>query len=350
LYALLLAAFIFPWLIKLSKKLNYTDKPNSRKLHKNPIPIIGGIGITIVVGIAFFLLPALRLFASSHIAVLASLGALAITGIVDDKISLSATLKLVIQLICAFAIAKSGIRVTSFHGLFGINIIPVGLQYFITILIVSGITNSVNLLDGIDGLVGLFSVINIVVLIAFAWLLNEFNWVALLSVVLGTLVVFIKYNWMPAKMFLGDTGSLFLGFLMSVCGIYLLNKSILFNSNPQLQYVLPIVLIGCFAIPVTDTLRVFGARVQKGKSPFSPDKTHLHHKIIKLINQHKTATLKIAGLHLMLIMLTLFATPYFTMSSVCLALLLIIVSFTLMLNFADNFTTWYRKIKRIENE
>jgi UDP-GlcNAc:undecaprenyl-phosphate GlcNAc-1-phosphate transferase len=348
LYALLSGIFLFPLLIKWSKRLNYTDKPNNRKVHKDPIPIVGGIGIAFLVGIASFLLPAIRSFVNSYTEVIISLGALVLTGIIDDKVCLPATLKLIIQIICAYLVASSGIRITSFHGLLGIHNIPVALQYFITVLIIAGITNSVNLLDGIDGLVGLFSIINIGVLGAFALLLNEFSWLALFSVVFGALVVFIKYNWMPAKMFMGDTGSLFLGFLMSVGGIYLLNKSMTSTTNAELQYVIPVVLIGCFAIPVIDTLRVFLARVQKGKSPFSPDKTHLHHKIIKLINQHRIATLKIVGLHMLLITLAFFARLFLKISTISIVFFIIIVFYTLMLNFVNNFTTWYRRIKQIE--
>jgi UDP-GlcNAc:undecaprenyl-phosphate/decaprenyl-phosphate GlcNAc-1-phosphate transferase len=348
LYAMLFGIIIYPLLITLSKRLKYTDKPNNRKVHKTPIPIVGGIGISVLVGLAIIILPTIRSFAMNHSAVLMSLGALAITGIIDDKICLPATLKLIIQIICSYIVADSGIRITSFHGLFGVKNISVELQYLITVLLIAGITNAVNLLDGIDGLVGLFSIINIAVLGAFALLLQEFSWLSLFSVVLGALIVFIKYNWMPAKMFMGDTGSLFLGFLMSVGSIYLLNKSITFKANTEIQYMLPVVLIGCFAIPVIDTLRVFLARMQKGRSPFSPDKTHLHHKIIKLINQHHTATLKIIGLHVVLVALAFTTKLFMKISEISIMFLIIIILFTLMLNFVNNFTTWYKKIRKIE--
>jgi UDP-GlcNAc:undecaprenyl-phosphate/decaprenyl-phosphate GlcNAc-1-phosphate transferase len=347
-YAVLSGIFLFPLLIKVSKKLKYTDKPNNRKLHKKPVPIVGGIGIALLVGISTLLLPGIRAFANSQTIIMLSLGALALTGIIDDKINLPATLKLIIQIICAYSVANSGIRITSFHGLFGVNSIPVELQYFITVLIISGITNSVNLLDGIDGLVGLYSIINMMVLSAFALLLQEYNLLALFSVVLGALLIFIKYNWMPAKMFMGDTGSLFLGFLMSVGGIYLLDKSMTYKSNTEIQYALPAILISCFAIPVIDTVRVFLARMQKGKSPFSPDKTHLHHKIIKLINQHDTATRKIVGLHVLLISLAIFARLFMKISAIFIIFFIVIIVFTLILNFVDSYTSWYKKIKRSE--
>jgi UDP-GlcNAc:undecaprenyl-phosphate GlcNAc-1-phosphate transferase len=154
---------------------------------------------------------------------------------------------------------------------------------------------------------------------------------------------------MPAKMFLGDAGSLFLGFLMSVGGIYLLNKSRTFTSDAHIQYLLPVILIACFMIPVIDTLRVFIGRVQKGKSPFSPDKTHLHHKIIKLINLHNIATIKIVYLHAFLILLSLIAGYFIRISTIALLFIIIILSFTQLLNFAETFTMWYKKIKRIEN-
>ena len=342
-------SLLYPILIRLSIKLKYTDKPNARKLHKAPIPVVGGIGIAILVVLALIFVSDIKAFAVKHLELIIALFVLAITGMVDDKVSISAKLKFAIQILCAFAVAHSGIRITSFHGLLGVKEISVELQYFVTVFIVAGVTNSINLLDGIDGLVGSFTIINLMVLITFGMYLREYSWVMFFAVIAGALIAFIRYNWMPAKMFLGDAGSLFLGFLMSVGGIYLLNKSLTFTPDAHIQYLLPIILIACFMIPVIDTLRVFIGRVHKGKSPFSPDRTHLHHKLIKLINLHNIATIKIVYLHAFLILLSLIASYFIRISTIALLFVVIIVSFTQLLNFAETFTSWYKKIKRIEN-
>ncbi len=349
--ALFVTSFIialagYPLLIRLSAKLNFTDKPNARKVHKQPVPVVGGIGIIATLALLSLLFPELRHTLTANYAVSVSLLVLAITGVLDDRFDISAKVRLLIQLTAAYAVAHSGIRITTFHGYMGINEIPVGFQYAFTIILIAGVTNAVNLVDGIDGLAGSLALTNIGVLTIASFILGETGIAMLLLAVAGALLAFLRYNWRPARIFMGDGGSLFLGFLMSVTGIYLTEVPAV---NSVVQDELPVVLVACFAFPVVDALRVFAGRMQKGRSPFAADKTHMHHKLIQHFLLHNSATRRILMLHMSLIVGALVLHRFISMSMISVMLLVFIMLYSLYLDFAQNFSVWYRKIRHYED-
>src|SRR4029079_9239925 len=173
-------------------------------------------------------------------------------GMMDDLKNLSARYKLAIQLAVALLIAFSGVRITSFNGLFGIYELPVSAQYTFTILAIAGITNAFNLIDGIDGLAGGLGFMSLVMLGLFLTLSGDANNAIIAFALGGGLLGFLYYNFNPARIFMGDTGSLGLGFVISVRCVRLiqLNSGL---ASPVIPHV-PVFAMSIVAIPVFDTL------------------------------------------------------------------------------------------------
>jgi UDP-N-acetylmuramyl pentapeptide phosphotransferase/UDP-N-acetylglucosamine-1-phosphate transferase len=266
-----------PPIISLIKKFRLLDVPNDRKLHTSPIPTMGGIaiisGMTIALTLWFpFLNQVTQICFFFSIIVLFGLG------IMDDIKNLSARYKFIIQIGLATLIAVSGIRITSFDGLFGIYQLSLSAQYTITVLAIVGITNAFNLIDGIDGLAGGLGFMSLVTIGIFLTISGDVNTALIAFALAGGMLAFLYFNFNPAKIFMGDTGSLVLGFVIAVLCIRFMQVN-LYAVKPVLQHSNMFVL-GIVLIPVFDTLRVFSVRLWNGKSPFEADRTHIHHLLI----------------------------------------------------------------------
>ena len=148
-------------------------------------------------------------------------------GIFDDKFSLSVKFRIVIELACAFLVAQSDMRIHNMHGILGIYELPVVLQYSISMFLILAITNAFNLMDGIDGLVGGIAVVNLALMMTAFLMLGEVNWLLIFIPLIISLLFFLKYNWSPAKIFMGDTGSLALGGLLGYIAIVIRQEILL---------------------------------------------------------------------------------------------------------------------------
>lgn len=348
--ALLYAVLVFPGLLKLSLRWGLTDTPGGRKSHTAPVPVTGGIGILLTLLLTAATIPGLRAFVATYPAVAAGVLIIAATGIVDDRINMDARKRLMIELCCSLLVAGSGIRICSLHGFMGINVLPVALQYLLTIVVISGVTNAFNLLDGIDGLAGSIALINCLMLGVVSFLLHQYEWGLLMLSLSASLLVFLRYNWQPARMFMGDGGSLLLGFVMSIAAIRLLQTGTSEGPAAPYTFLLPTLFSACFMIPVADTLRVVLQRVQAGRSPFSADRTHLHHKLIVHFLRHKDASRKIIALHLLLIFSAILLCRVCSVSAAVLLQVLVVTCYTANLDFAQHYSRWYRRIKRMESD
>ena len=292
--AFVVTLLAIPPIISLIKKYKLYDIPNSRKEHKLPIPTMGGIAI------AGGLIAALVLWFPfsdelGQVAFFFSIAALFAMGIMDDLKDLSARYKFVVQFGLAIVIALSGIRITSFDGLFGIYELPVSAQYTFTILAIVGITNAFNLIDGIDGLAGGLSFMSLVTLGLFLSINGDTNTALIAFALAGAVMAFLYFNFNPAKIFMGDTGSLILGFVIAVLCIRLLQVNVA-DSNGILPHA-PVFVLGIVLIPVFDTIRVFAMRIWRGQSPFAADKTHIHHLLTNAGFTHVFATRVICFIH-----------------------------------------------------
>lgn len=305
-YALLcfLTSFIItlitiPPLISLVKKYRLYDIPDIRKEHITPIPTMGGIAVIAGMMTGMFLwFPFNNQIA--QVSFFFSIVVLFALGIMDDLKDLSAKYKFIIQIALATLIALSGIRITSFEGLFGINDLSLSAQYTITVLALVGITNAFNLIDGIDGLAGGIGFMSLVTLGLFLTMSGDANTALIAFALAGGLMAFLYFNFNPARIFMGDTGSLVLGFVVAVLCIRLMQVNVMI-TNPVLPHA-PVFVFGIVLIPVFDTMKVFITRIWRGKSPFSPDKTHIHHLLTNQGFSHGFAAKIICFLHGVILM------------------------------------------------
>lgn len=292
--AFVITLITIPPIISLIRKYRLYDLPNSRKEHTEPIPTLGGIAIVAGMMSALFLW-----FPFSNqpgqISFFFSIVVLLALGIMDDLKDLSAKYKFVIQFALASLVAVAGIRITTFDGLFGINELPLMAQYTFTILTIVGITNAFNLIDGIDGLAGGIGFMSLIILGLFLTMNGDINTALIAFALAGGILAFLYFNLNPARIFMGDTGSLVLGFVTAVLCIRLIEVNHV-AASPVLPNA-PVIVLSIVLIPVFDTLRVFAVRIWNGKSPFSPDKTHIHHLLTNQGFSHAFAARLIYFIH-----------------------------------------------------
>jgi len=292
--AFVVTLIAIPPIISLIKKFNLYDLPDAHKEHSSPIPTMGGIAIITGMMTALFLwFPFNNEMA--QISFFFSVTVLFGLGIMDDLKNLSARYKFIIQTGLAALIALSGIRISSFDGLFGINELSLSAQYSFTLLTIVGITNAFNLIDGIDGLAGGLGFMSLVTLGIFLTISGDVNTALIAFALAGGILAFLYFNFNPAKIFMGDTGSLVLGFVVAVLSIRLMQVNVTV-INPVIPHAAVFVL-GIVLIPVFDSLRVFAVRIWKGKSPFMGDKTHIHYLVTHQGYSHGFATKVICFIH-----------------------------------------------------
>jgi UDP-N-acetylmuramyl pentapeptide phosphotransferase/UDP-N-acetylglucosamine-1-phosphate transferase len=292
--AFVVTLIVIPPIISLIKKYSLYDVPNARKEHTNPIPTMGGIAIVAGMMMSMFLWFPFN-NGMAQVSFFFSIVVLFALGIMDDLKDLSAKYKFLIQISLAAIIALSGIRITSFDGLFGINELPLSAQYTITILAITGITNAFNLIDGIDGLAGGIGFMSLITLGMFLTMSGDVNTALIAFALAGGLFAFLYFNFNPARIFMGDTGSLVLGFVIAVLCIRLMQVNVAI-PNPIIANA-PVFVLGIVLIPVFDTIRVFTVRIWKGKSPFEADKTHIHHLLTNAGFSHGFSSKLICFLH-----------------------------------------------------
>ena len=285
--AFLVTMITIPPIIKLIKKFHLYDMPSERKLHTNPVPTMGGIAI--MAGMAVSLLFWFPFENSTQqISFFFSVIVLFCIGIMDDLKNLSAKYKFIVQSALALLVSIAGIRINNFDGLFGIHELPVMVQYTFTFLTIVGITNAFNLVDGIDGLAGGLGFMSLITLGIFLSLNGDMNTALLAFALAGAILAFLYFNLNPARIFMGDTGSLVLGFVVSILCIRLMQVNSI-TASPYLDNA-PVFVLGIVLIPVFDTVRVFAVRIWKGGSPFVADKSHLHHFLTNQGFSHAYAT------------------------------------------------------------
>jgi UDP-N-acetylmuramyl pentapeptide phosphotransferase/UDP-N-acetylglucosamine-1-phosphate transferase len=308
----LVTLLAIPKIIEFTKKHKLMDDPTldkeQRKMHKDPIPTLGGVGIFIgfIVSTGLWLiLSYFKLIPSFNISLIpeediwligsiaVSLLILFVTGIFDDLTDLRASLKFLIQIGTAILVAYHGLKIESLNGVLGINEIPFYFQYAFSVFLIVGLTNAFNLIDGIDGLAGGLSFMNAMVLgIILLFIRHDIAFSLIAFGFAGALLGFLKHNFNPARIFMGDTGSLIIGFLMAVLGIIVIQGSETSVSIDKKDVTgLTIIVVGILLLPVYDTLRVFAERILKKSSPFKPDKTHVHHLLIETGSNHKKAAI-----------------------------------------------------------
>lgn len=311
-----------PSLIKVAKLKHLVDEPGeARKVHSRSIPTIGGIMIfagTIIsyslwfpsasefqFGMNYNVLSALQEFKY----LVASMFILFFLGVKDDIIGVSPTKKLMIHIVVGMIlILMADIRITSLHGMFGTYEIPDWASIMLSLFTYIVIVNAINLIDGVDGLA---SGVGAISSIAFAfWFYRTGDLpLALLAVGLaGSLLGFLVFNFNPAKIFMGDSGSLIIGMVLFVLAVKLVEHDLSTVPLAMKGVSKPVLAMAILCYPLIDTLRVFVYRAIQGRSPFSADKNHIHHRLIALGMNHKQVSLTLYAYSIAIIALT-FAVP-----------------------------------------
>jgi len=267
--SLLLTVFITPLFIEYFSKHKIMDFPGGRRINKYAVPRMGGIVIYLIAALSILgfcaNLDELRFFIIGSILLL-------LVGIIDDITEVSYEKKFVIQFIAAFLLLFFLSNTYTTINFFGLNI-PSPFDKALLIIFIVGVINSINLYDGLDGLVTSFSLLVSFVTFYIGWQLNNQFLMILSASLIGSLLGFLKYNTFPARIFLGDTGSLTLGF-------FLITTVLLSSTNPVTKNIDLTFSVILLAVPVVDTLRVMAVRIMNLKNPFLPDLTHIHHIIL----------------------------------------------------------------------
>ena len=274
---------ITPFIKKVANHVGALDIPNERKVHKVPIPRLGGLGIYMGFLLGYILFGTMSLRMN---AILIGSFIIIVTGIVDDIKPIPAKVKFLFQIVAASVVAFYGKILLSDLSAFGFYIEFGVFSYPITILFIVSIINCINLIDGLDGLAaGLSSIYFVTIGIVIVGWMHTFDLDAVITfVMLGSTLGFLCHNFNPAKIFMGDSGSMFLGYIIAV--IALLG----FKNVTLTTLLAPIFLL---AIPIMDTLFAILRRVINKKPIGEPDKQHLHHQLLNLNLSHRNTVLVI---------------------------------------------------------
>lgn len=285
--------FVIPRVSSLSKELHLYDLPDSRKIHKMPIPRTGGVVFlpAVAISIAFVLVVLLRtrLYADDiwrgsivgHFLAYLSGGMILFSvGLYDDIHGVGYKAKFIAQIIAASLLCVSGLWVATFGDIFFIGKIPFWIGMPVTIASVVYLTNAINLIDGIDGLASGLACISLAVLAAVNLINHYLVWAMLCTAFLGVVMAFFYYNVFNKsnKIFMGDTGSLTLGFTLSFLVLHFWQKEPVWN--PHLHNI-GIIAVSTLVIPLFDVVRVMMSRIRDHRNPFLPDKNHIHHKLLR---------------------------------------------------------------------
>ncbi|HMH22002.1 MAG TPA: MraY family glycosyltransferase [Puia sp.] len=298
--------FIFPvtfalvWymirkIIYISEKKHLFDEPvGNRKIHLASTPNLGGVAIfATMLFVSFLFFPAMHVEGLRYICACAVL--LFFLGLTDDIVGVNPAKKLVAQVIVALLITiPANMRITGFHGFLGWQEMSYPVSIIFSVLFILLVINAFNLIDGIDCLAGGIGLLTCCVFACYFWRMHEEGYFFLSVAMCGCLTGFLIFNRTPARIFMGDTGSLFLGFMASVLAIRFIGSGAVVPgaaaSGGSAGGSAIAIVAALLIIPVYDTMRVFFVRLRRGKSPFAADKRHIHHLLLDLRLSHLQAT------------------------------------------------------------
>jgi len=303
--SVLLVLIILPSVIHVAKqKKLYDDNSVSRKEHGYGIPRLGGVAVYLSIVLTSLLiivknesvLPMYELYAASII--------LFLMGVKDDLSGVNSHTKLFVQAVISLIITVPGnIRVTNLHGIFNIHELSYAQSTVISVFMIMFIVNSFNLIDGIDGLAGTLGVIACCTFGYYFMQAGQVELTALALATAGSLIAFLAYNYSPAKIFMGDAGSLFLGMLCAVFAI----KFIAINEASTLYSLqaAPAFAAAILIVPAFDTFSIVVTRIYNKKSPFKPDRNHIHHRMLRLGLTHLQTTFILGTVNVFFIVLAM---------------------------------------------
>ncbi len=301
LVACFVAVVAMPVIRKISEMKSLMEKPGARRSHKVPTPTFGGVGIFAAVLISYFLWPGTdpNEAYQTNLSV-AGMTILFFVGIKDDLVGIDPSKKLMFQLLPALIlIFFGGLRVDYLYGILGFTHIEEVISVLLTCFIFIALTNAINLIDGIDGLAGGIATIASAAFGGWFLLTGHVTMACLAASLVGALVGFLRFNFSrTSKIFMGNTGSLILGFMLAFFAVRFVSMNASYRFEPTAFFNAPIIAIVILIVPIFDTLRMFTVRILAGRSPFSADRNHLHHILLDNGLSHAGATSVLCGVSL----------------------------------------------------
>ena len=293
----LTALVLVPPVSLLAVRIGGIDRPDERKVHQEEVPRLGGVAIFMACLFSLLIFTDMRAPVKGY---LAGGAIIFFTGLADDITGLTPSQKLIGELAAALLVVISGgVCLTSLGNLFGTGELLLGWAALpFTVFAIVGITNAINLLDGLDGLAGGVTAVVSAAFCLLAWRSGNMPLLLISTALLGGVLGFLKYNTHPAKIFMGDSGSLFLGYSLGVCSVLLVT-----GGNHRISPMLPVFLLG---VPIFDTLFVMGNRLRKKQPLFLPDRSHLHHRLMDLGLGHTSTVFVVYGATYLLCFAALF--------------------------------------------
>jgi UDP-GlcNAc:undecaprenyl-phosphate/decaprenyl-phosphate GlcNAc-1-phosphate transferase len=312
-----------PVILQIAEQKKLYDIPDERKVHTRPVTSLGGVGIfggfllACLLSIQGNLTPEFQYFFAAAVIIF-------FLGLRDDLMVLSATKKFIGQVIAAsILIHLGGIRLESMHGLFGFQEVPGAFGLALSYLTIIVVINSFNLIDGIDGLAASLGILTMLIFGTYFFIIQQQAYALLAYSMAGSLMAFMIFNHHPAKIFMGDSGSLMIGLVNSILVIKFINLA----NAPFVTVPLESAVAVGFAIlivPLLDTLRVFSIRIINGRSPFTPDRNHVHHLLLERGFSHIAVTATCVAINIGFILLAYFGR---SLGPTYLLLIMLIVSF-----------------------
>jgi len=291
-----------PVILQIAEMKKLYDLPDERKIHTKPVASLGGVGIfggfllASLLSISALTNPEFQYFFAAAIVIF-------FLGLKDDLLVLSATKKFIGQVIAASILLHlGGLRITSMHGLFGFNELPEAFSLALSYLTIIVVVNSFNLIDGVDGLASTLGLLSMLIFGIYFFAVGMQAYSLLAFSLAGSLIAFLIFNHHPAKIFMGDSGSLMIGLVNSILVI----KFITVADSASVAFPIASSAAVGFAIlivPLLDTLRVFSIRIFGRLSPFTPDRNHVHHLLLDTGLNHSKVTLTCLTINIFFVVL-----------------------------------------------
>jgi len=279
-----------PSIIQIAKVKRLYDEPGERRSHTTPTPSLGGIAIFAGVIFSIILWTPFDVFGDLQY-ILCSFIIIFLIGAKDDISPISPTKKLIGEFLAAgILVFKSNVIITSLYGVFGIGDLNYITSVILSIFTIIVIINAFNLIDGINGLSGSIGTLISLTLGTWFLLVDRVELAIVAFSLAGAVMAFLKYNYSPAKIFMGDTGSLLIGLICAILVIKFIELHRVIGDSPYAFQAVPAVAVGILILPLFDTLRVFITRIARGNHPLHPDRTHIHHLLLDFGLSHMQAT------------------------------------------------------------
>lgn len=301
--AFLLVFLAIPSIINIARVKHLYDLPDARKSHEEAVPTLGGVAIFAGVIFSIILWTPFDVFGDLQY-ILCAFVIIFLIGAKDDILPMSPSRKLLGQVFACFILVfKAQVRLTSFYGVFGIYELPEVASILVSMFTILVIINAFNLIDGINGLTGSLATLISITLGIWFFLIDRVDLAIIASSLAGATIAFLRYNITPARIFMGDTGSMLIGLISAILVIEFIEVHADIQGSPFAFRAVPAVAVGILILPLFDTLRVFVLRIFRGRSPFTADRNHIHHLLIDLGLSHMQATMILLAVNAFIIVL-----------------------------------------------